>query len=394
MRPTYLLFTAGLLMGVWTTTSAQTIDEVVKQIALNNRSLQAITQSTIAEKAATRSENNLNDPTVEYSYLWGKEAQAGNVSELVASQTFNFPTLYTSRAQLGKARRLASDRKEELLRQNILLQAREKCIDLVSLRLQYGQTQSRLRDAEQLLILFRQRLERGDANLIEVNRVRAELLNLQTEATLEHSRITSLETELIALNGGQTIRLTQEQLTLTPLPASLQKLQEEVLPQRKEWLTAEAEKNIAQRLLSTTRQGWLPELTVGYRRNTEGAFQFNGVMMGVSLPLFANRSKTRTAKASALAASFNLEESRIVLSSELKRLYDEALALRKQIDAYTTEFTESNDLSLLRKALEGGEIGMAEYFSNTSLLTQSRSNCFRLAAEYEKKIGQIYRDSY
>ncbi|MCQ4917066.1 TolC family protein, partial [Bacteroides nordii] len=52
--------------------------------------------------------------------------------------------------------------------------------------------------------------------------------------------------------------------------------------------------------IGVNKQGWLPILELGYRRNTESGTPFNGVVVGFSFPIFENISKVKIAKAQAM----------------------------------------------------------------------------------------------
>lgn len=47
------------------------IDEVLRRIEANNKELQANAQLITSQKLENKSENNLPDPTLSYSHLWG-----------------------------------------------------------------------------------------------------------------------------------------------------------------------------------------------------------------------------------------------------------------------------------------------------------------------------------
>ena len=72
-----------------------TMDEVLRQVETNNRELQAARQYYELQLLESKSENNLPDPSVSYSHQYGNRAEMGVQGELVASQSFEFPTQQT-----------------------------------------------------------------------------------------------------------------------------------------------------------------------------------------------------------------------------------------------------------------------------------------------------------
>ena len=81
---------------------AQTIDDVLRQVEQNNKELQAQTHATLASKLEVQAENNLEDPSVEYSPFYTRGITGMSSSELVVTQGFDFPTLYGARRKSGK----------------------------------------------------------------------------------------------------------------------------------------------------------------------------------------------------------------------------------------------------------------------------------------------------
>ena len=90
---------------------AQTIDDVLRQVEQNNKELQAQTHATLASKLEVQAENNLEDPSVEYSPFYTRGITGMSSSELVVTQGFDFPTLYGARRKSGKVKQEALDRR-------------------------------------------------------------------------------------------------------------------------------------------------------------------------------------------------------------------------------------------------------------------------------------------
>ena len=77
---------------------AQKIEEVLQSVEQNNKELQAVFHSTEAAKMEVQTQNNLEDPSVEYSPFFAKGVDGMASSELVVTQGFDFPTLYRGEA--------------------------------------------------------------------------------------------------------------------------------------------------------------------------------------------------------------------------------------------------------------------------------------------------------
>ncbi|MEG1839274.1 MAG: TolC family protein, partial [Bacteroidaceae bacterium] len=142
----------GAFATLISTGNAQTgsINEVIRSIEQNNSELQATGQSIQSQKLTTRTDNNLPDPTINYSYLFGSPQEIGKTGELTLTQGFDFPTLYADRSRYNKLKAGSFDRQYEVARRNILLNAKDLCLDLVMLRHQKALLAERLTNAQEL----------------------------------------------------------------------------------------------------------------------------------------------------------------------------------------------------------------------------------------------------
>lgn len=384
----------------------QGIAHVLQEIENNNLSLKAIRQDGVSQKALNKAENNLANPTVSYAHLWDSKDKNITVGELVVAQSFDFPTLYATRAKMNRAKNQAVDAGIQAGRQAILLQAQEVCLDIIMLHQQQQLLDERLKNAEELAELYRQRLKAGDANALEVNKINLELLNVRTESRTNATALQGKLKELMTLNDNRSLApgrplpgsqppgpgaLGLTEYPDTPLPADIRPLTAELLDADAGLKALESEREAAKRDLSLGKQGWLPGLELGYRRNTEDGHPLNGMVVGFSIPIFQNQGKVKAARANHLSASLQVQSARMQAETALWQLYDEASSLQASIREYQEAFRHQQDLKLLKQALTGGQISMIEYFVEVSVLFQSHTNLIQLENQYEKAMARLYK---
>lgn len=383
---------ATLASAVLSASGQNSIDEVLRSIEANNKELQANGQLTVSKKLEAKLDNNLPDPSVSYVHQYGNREGMGIQGELVASQSFDFPSVYVQKNKLAKSKAASYDRQGAEFRQQILLQAKELCLDLVLLNQQKALLDQRRQNAEQLSELYAMRLQSGDANILETNKINLELLNAKTEARMnEATRIAKLQ-ELATLNGGIAIEFTDTAYTPVKELLSFEELRSEAITSNPQLLTLKSEQIAAQRQLSVNKSKGLPGFELGYRLNTAtGGERFNGFLVGVTIPLFSNRNNVRQAKAQSLYTDLQLESTTSTVESELRQLYNQSLALRTSMDEYNTVLKSQNNLALLNKAIQTGQISMIEYFVDVTTLYQSMQNYMQLQNEYQKVMAQLYK---
>lgn len=391
MKRILWLIMAGILLA--TTLPAQSgIESVLRSIEQNNKELQAIGQQTVAQKLEAKTENNLPDPSVSYTHQFGNKEGLGYQGELVASQSFDFPSAYFQRNKWAKTKAEELDYQQAEKRQAILLEAKGLCLDLIMLNQQRQLLDERLANAEKLSALYATRLEKGDANILETNKIKLELLNVKNETRMNEASHKAKLQELVTLNGGEPLDFAEREYLPFQEALSFDELKAEAFERQPSLKAMERAQLAAERYVGVSKSQGLPGFEVGYRLNTAtGGERFNGFLVGISIPLFSNRNQVKKAKSLSRSAELQLDYAATSVENELKRLYDQSLALKISMEEYRQELSGQNNSELLNKALQVGEISMIEYFVNITTYYQSIDNYVQLQNEYQKVIAELYK---
>ncbi|OUO50181.1 transporter [Parabacteroides sp. An277] len=398
MKKQHIILTCLAFLCIFHTAWAQmskatSIEEVLQSVLQNNKEWQATTSQAEAQKWQARAENNLPNPEVTYSHLWGNKEGMGFTGEFIASQSFDFPTLYAQRNRLNRERTTMYDAEAEALRQQILSQAQTVCLDLIYLNQLHKLLAQRLANAEALSGYYAEQLEQGNTNIIEVNKVNLELLNARNASRLNEADLLAKQQELVALNGGVPIAFCDTLYRSSyDYPTDFETYRLEAMAAWPELQALRSAEATAIRNITISKQQWLPGLTLGYRMNpSSGGDRYNGVMVGISIPLFANRHKVKQAKAERIAAESRLQSQSDATLANLRQLWTRAGELRKSIDEYAAILRLQDNISLLNKSLRAGQISMIEYFVNVATFYDSMENYLQLQNDYQKTLAQLYR---
>ncbi|BEG99584.1 TolC family protein [Bacteroides sedimenti] len=369
---------------------ADGIGRILKSIEANNKELKASSQLTVSRKLEAKTENNLSDPSVSYSYQFGSPSSLGKASELNVSQEFDFPTLYSRRSELIRLKGDVFDRQEGSLRQQILLSAKQICLDLILLNKQKALYEKWLKLGDEIADLYKQRLELGDANALETNKIQLEQLNARTEYQFNEAQRRGKLLELQALNGNipvefsDTIYIAEENIT------DFASLKQEALSGNAELLSLEREQKVAQQQLAVNKSQWLPKLELGYRRNTGLGQQFNGMIVGFSLPLFENKNKVKQAKAQSVYVDLKKESLSQQTEVRLLQLYKDAQMLRNSMKEYNQSIMETS-MPLLSEALRKKQISIVEYSVDAATIFRAHLNYMTLESRYHKVMAELYQ---
>ena len=370
---------------------AQGVDEVLQSVAQHNKALQAQRQADAAEKTGIEAENGLEDPSVEYSSFFSKGVSGQAGSELVVSQGFDFPTVYGQRSRAGRERKEAVDLRAEALRRDILLQAKNLCLELIRLNRLQDLLSRRMENADELLALFKDRLEAGDATLIDVNKIKMERMSIQTEVLQNNAAHRTALQSLLALNGNMPLTFDEREYPAVPDTRDFEALCSEALAADAALMAAEADTRAAQRTLSANRHGWLPKLEIGYRRNTGEDSKEHGFLVGGSIPLFSNRRQVKMARAQSVAAQLTADELRLQAEAALHAGFNEMQQLRKSMEVYDKPLMLQT-LELLKASVKGGEMSVTDYFVEADQIYRSLQAFMELEYQYQKSAATLYKN--
>lgn len=380
-----------LLLAASAAEAQNTISDVLQSVAQNNRSLQANAQLTKALREGAYVGNYLQNPSVQYDYLFGSPSSLGKSGELTVSQAFDFPTVYSNKNKLSKLKEQEYNAQATEFRQTILLQAKQVCIDLIFLKQQQQMLKERQENARQLAELYETRFKNGDANILEKNKIELEFLNIKTEASLNKVAYDNKMEELRNLNGGAAI-----DFNLTQYPDSF------ALPSKEEVLLEATGANtslialkhagdVARKQVSVNKALALPKFELGFRRDFGKGEQFNGFTVGVSIPLFENKNTVKSAKSQAIYTDMQLQAVQSDVQSQLLQNLQQVETLKQSMDEYAKALSLQNNETLLNKAFRAGNISLIEYFIELSTLYQSRQNYLQLQNQYQKAMADIYK---
>lgn len=378
-----LFFTAGM--------QAQSIDEVLRQIEQNNKELQSQQHATRAAQLEVQTQNNLEDPSVEYSPFYTKGITGMSSSELVVTQGFDFPTLYAARSRSGKLQREALHRQYEATRRDILLNAKNLCLDLVMLNKQQGLLEERKKNADELLALFEKRLEEGDAGILEVNKIKMERMSVQTEVSQNNADHRTALQQLLAMNGNLPMDFTSRDYPQVEALKDYNALYDEVMATDATLLAADAAARAAEKNISVSRQSWLPKLEIGYRRNTSLDEKSNGFLIGGSLPIFSNRKKHQIARTQAISAQYQLDNARLQAEAQAQSQFNEMQQLTTAMQAYDVELMHQT-LDMLKEAVTAGQLSIIDYYTEADNVYRNLQAYMELENQYQKLMASIYKN--
>ena len=390
---TYKLYILGwMLLGTLTTRAQNSIDQVLKSIETNNKSLQANTKMTDAQKLEAQTGKFLANPSVEWEQMWGNRNNPGSEYTLTVKQSLDFPTTYSNKNKLANLKSNSIGFQSAAYRQQLLLNAKQTCIEIIYLRKQKSLLDERLANAETMFALYKKRFESGDANQLELNKIQLELLNAQNQSRLNKAALTAAEEQLRNLNGGNPITFDATDYPAGEELINFEQLQAAFMEADPNLKSLTGDQEIANREVKLSRSLTLPKFDVGYKRNAaKDHVASNGFMVGVSIPLFENKNTVKKAKAQAEFVTASLEDNRLNLKTNLQQLYQQAEALQISRADYAKVLEQQRNIELLNKVLNAGQLSVIDYFTELTTIYDSHQSYLDVEKEYHSILAQWYQ---
>ena len=369
---------------------AQTLGGVLESVEKNNTELKALAKGNEAARLDLRQANNLEGLSVEYSPFFNGDTRGIASSELVVTQGFDFPTLYGARRKAARLQGEAIDLQYRTARRDILLAAKQLCLDLIHMNKRRALLRERRLAADELLAMFTEKYEAGDATAIELNKIKMERMNMEAElAAAETDRATALE-QLRAMNGGVPVECADTLYPPRPVE-DYEAMYARAVASDWQVMAAGAAVEAAGQDVKVSRQGWMPKLEIGFRRNTEGPEASNGFLIGGSIPIFANRHKVKAAKARQAEAEMMKADARLKAESAARAAVESMRRLGASMAAYDVPLMR-HTLLLLRKAVESGQMSVTDYYVEADGVYRNMQAYIALERQYQGLVADLTKN--
>lgn len=384
-----ILSIAIVLMALAPNIEANNIDYVLQQIKLNNTQLKALNAEIEAQTADIKSSNNLSDPTIDGAYLFGV-GSIGDKWELGVSQEFDWPGIYSARGKVNKARIEALAQSYAQKQIQIFSEARNICLEIICLNRRIKFENNILANLDSLYDKSLKGLEYGEISILDTNKLKIERLGVTQSIAGNKALLQAKIKQLEGLNGNIPLN---DVASLSDYPEQQLHSLDEYLSQMKasdpQLRQISSEIEASNKQISVTRMQNLPKFSLGYRHVNEIGDHFNGVGVGLSIPVFENRGKNKAAKAQAIASQLSFDDVISTRTAEITASHQKAVAVRQQLDGYRDALLKCNNIEILDKALYGGQISLINYLLELRYFIEAQNALIDIEFEYNTLITDL-----
>lgn len=367
---------------------------LLSQIEKNNTTLIALRTEAEARKLENRTGITLADPEVGVKRMWEGAEETGNLTEFTVSQSIDLATALGRRTRVAREQNLLIDEEYRMARMEILLDAQLALIDIAYYNALHAELERRLGHARRVAEVEQRRLQCGDTDVLSYNNVLLSLSSLEAEMSRIEMERNVLIARLTALNGGQPL----DGLESLGNIESLDNIENSDFAT---WYV-EAEAHLPQlaqaRQLSEVRSGelalaksmYLPTLSATYvnERHTIGT-RSQGVAVGVSIPLWANKNRVHSARTALEAAEAHQADATLQMRSAFEQEFARVKGLHHTASLYRRALDEANNTALLEKAMDEGFISVLEYLQGIELYYDYLDRSLSADRDYHRALATL-----
>jgi len=387
-----IIYVLLLIIGfVFNTNAQSTIDSILSTIERNNKTIIANVQFWEAKKMEYKTGLTPYNPKVDFDYLNGSPVGSGNQTDFAVTQAFDFPTAYSKKKQLSNTQIEQVEFQLISSKQDILLESKIICIELIYRNKFHTEINKRKKNTEKWLSDFQSKLNNGEGNIFDVNKAKLQLIEINALFQENVSVINQLNLKLTELNGGQSIVFSDTTFSQNLSILDFESLQVEIEASDPVKKYLDQEIVIAQKQIEFSKAMALPKLETGYHYQTTLGQTFNGIHLGLTIPLWENKNRVKAEQASLIFNDLNLEDHKNEHYYDLKQKYEKHENLKITLAEYDSLFSSSNQIDLLDKSLSIGQISTIEYFMEMTYYYNALNNYLKTEMEHQKVLAELYK---
>ena len=387
MNKRLLIYTiAFLLSGV--AFGQSKIDEVMKSVESNSNVLKAERERINAVALTYKTDILPENPEIEYS----KVLQSGTgESEILVKQSFLFPTAYFLKCGLSKQQVSNLENEYSAKRQDILLEAKNVFLEIVYHNKQMKFFAERLEQVKEIKQAMETSFKQGNVGRMDYNKAALEYQDLSNQYNAILVERNNELQRLAELNGGVAIDVSDQQYDQQYQVTDFQTLKADFIANDPTIAQLNADVDIAKKSVAVQRSLTLPKLSVGYRNINPGSNSVNGVVVGMTIPLWENRNKVKAQKANMMYKTEVVNQYQVAYTSALQQTYNRVVQKQSAYMSLSDLLKSSNNNNLLFKAYKGGNISILDLFQELDYYYKLNTKWLEQEKEYYQELAKLYK---
>lgn len=388
MRLPIILY-IGILLSGTCVVNAQDMPQrdAIAKIVSNNLRIKSAQSAANADILSMQNSNVLPDPEVSGGYLFGDGAD--NRWELEVSQGFAWPGLYGAQKDVINSTAAGLDEKRRTIALEVADEARQQMVRGTYLTQQLNLLHTLKENMDSLSRSIEYGYNKGELTILDLKKIRFETFRLDAQISQVKADLAQVNASLTALNSGEQISVDFSQYDIEPFNALSYYLDK---------AAQSPEVAIYDRAIETAvyegkaaKMSRLPSLSVGYKHAMEEGFSFNGVVAGVTVPVFSGRKATKAAEARQNAATYDRAQLLNEASEQVTAIYEQTRQQQNLLSQFSPVVLDDEYPELLLLAYHGGETNVITLIQEMNYYLQARQEYLEADYLYRANLAKLNR---
>lgn len=364
MNKIIAIFVALAVPGLCTALNTK---EVTLTILQNNTELKELRAECDAENQRVRNSINEFEPTdFNFEYLQSSDDSKLNVG---VSQKINWPSAFSAKRNLLNAQKTAFGFLYAVKESELRMQINETLEEISYLTQRISLMEQVMSNLTQLRSHVSEGYKGGELTILDVKKLDLECYRTQCAlASLQDDKIKA-ESTLFALNNGENIEY--DNMFETPMLLPYSKYVEYAQDNNPYLASKQSMRDMLLAQAKTERT--LPQFSLGYRYAYEDSKHYNGLTVGISIPLLWRNNSAKAYKYDAEALQYGENNLKSNTLCAMDAAYNIAIERLKQVKSLSENALFSDYPELVMLAYKGGEINVITYIQEMNYFIEARN---------------------
>lgn len=395
INPKFKILAGTLLLTSMSVAAGNTeFNNALDSMVRSNMRLRMEQTRNMAEVASLKSANELAPLEIGGSYLVGSNNEVGNKLAFSVSQGFDWPALYAARRRAAESASSASQFLYESALLDSRAEARTLLIDLIHANKTLALAQRQENQAHEIEKYYRTAVARGTETRIDLNKAIIEHINMH--AALNVAKVAREEVlgRILAFNPNFNINGLAEYVGTEYPEVSDARLQDAIRDFRTRdprYAAARAQAQKSRDLAKVADMSNLPGFSIGYEHETEAGGSFNGLSVGITLPVWSRKSTKQAARLEAEVAAIEAETEASAREAEMQQNFKQLSQMTESLAMYKEVLQHTDNYDLLRKAFDSKTIDLLHFLQESSYFMEAEKEYLDLQHQYQLAVArQLY----
>jgi len=381
----------GCLFFVTGFSQTKNVEELLNEIEQNNTELKGYQSFIESQQLENKSTNNLPDPQLSGYYMPFGDNITGDYTEYEISQSFEFPTVYSSRKKWNesKSQQLASAYSTK--RQEVLLQAKSILLEVVFLQKQKTIETERRTQSKQVFDQIQELFAKEQVGILDLNKAKIAWIQEQFVVQQIESDIQIQLSKLKTLNGGNPIDGISSQIVLPIEIGTIENLWQDKLTKDPRLQELKANETASLQKIKLEKNKVLPNLALGYNYQGVSGSNYSGFYGGISIPLWSSKNKVKAAEANYEYQQSNTQVITTSLYAQFQETYNQYELMLEKFNEYQTTMGILDSEQLLFKAYQLGEYSFMDYYLELQFYRTAKDRMLQMEKELQLLQTQLLK---